>query len=130
MRLAGKRFWTWISVAVLSVFVKGGTGALAQEKTETGSQSSTTEFNHKVPPGPHSKITTLAKDKDHKISSASSTSTGKVFPKMQSGAGGANASSGLKTSSRLKTSTGRAGGDDTPTESATKSKHHGLKKPK
>jgi hypothetical protein len=144
VRLAGKRFWTWISVAILSVFVKTEGGALAQEQSTTNNPSTTTQLKHNVPPGPNSKITTLAKDKDHKLSSNASAlsktsglktaATGAHFPKGKTATesfktpSGFKSSSGgddtptesFKTSSGLKSSSGR---DDTPTESAVKTKH-------
>jgi hypothetical protein len=145
VKLAGKRFWTWVSVAVLSLFARGGSGAFAQEKPPTDKSAPTTQFKHSIPPGPHSKTG---------ITSEGTTPPAKRVTKFRSSVTGANgekgsrtgfkgASSpavgekrdlqtqgGFKSTSGFKTSTSKAGGDDTPTESSTKSKHHGVRKPK
>ena len=128
MKTAGRRFLTWISVAVLSLFVKGEDSAAAQEKTGTNNQSSTSQLNHKVPPGPHSK-TRLLKDKDHKVSSSVSnlstssglktnqvtqkgmlpkSETSKVgadYTRHKAGSGGLEAGKVTKTSSDLRAGT-------------------------
>jgi hypothetical protein len=132
VRLAGKRFWTWISVAILSVFVKGGTGTFAQEKAESATPSSTTQFKHHVPPGPNSKTNKVV---DKRGTSHTMDATSKEPGKISFKSGFKTESvvgekRDLKTQSGFKTHTRKAGGDDTPTESSTISKHHGFKKPK
>jgi len=101
MRVVGQRFWTWMSVWVLSFFVKGeltaspsgeldnheasSTQGGQQTKTLTPDLKRNSSKQHKVPSGPHSKsnkqdkwgsadITLQAKDKDHKINSANNMS--------------------------------------------------------
>jgi hypothetical protein len=155
VKLAGKRFWTWISVAVLSVFVKSGGDAFAQEQTTTNDQSSTSQLKHNVPPGPHAKTRSKVVDKigtlsAYKLNSSGGTGSGLkttgagLFKHDATSKDAAKMSlkTNLKTASAigekrdvelqsgLKTTSRRSGGDDTPTESATKSKHHGLKKSK
>jgi hypothetical protein len=55
MGFAGKQFWTWISVAVISVFVKSESDALAQQKAETTTPSSSSHIKPGVPAGSHPK---------------------------------------------------------------------------
>jgi hypothetical protein len=49
MRLAGRRFWTWMGVAVISFFVKSGSAAIAQEKTGKTDPLATSQGKHNVP---------------------------------------------------------------------------------
>jgi hypothetical protein len=121
-----------MSVAILSVFVKSEGGAIAQEQSTSNTPSSTTQFKHNVPPGPNSKTLKVV---DKRGTSHSINATSKEPGKVSFKSGFKNESvvgekRDLKTNSGLKTSTHRAGGDDTPTESATISRHHGVKKPK
>ena len=132
MIIAGRRFWTWISVAILSVFVKGGTGTFAQEKAESGTPTSTTQFKHHVPRGPNSKTTKVV-DKKGTLQTMDATSKEPGKVSLKSGFKTESVigeKRDVKTQSGFKTNTRKAGGDDTPTESATISKHHGFKKTK
>src|ERR1700690_1120125 len=61
MKLAGRRFWTWISVAVLSLFARGGSNVYAQEKSPDNTSAPVTQFKHNVTPGPNSKLQTQSK---------------------------------------------------------------------
>ena len=157
MRLTGKRFWTWISVAVLSVFVKGEGGALAQEQSTTNNPSSSTQLKHNVPPHvPKSKtkvVDKLGTSNASKVSGSTFQKTTLVGEKgtgsssFKQDASSKDASkitfkSGFKTTpavgekrdltaqSGVKTSNSKSGEDDNPTESITKLKHHGSRKPK
>jgi hypothetical protein len=145
VKLAGRRFWTWISVAALSLFARAGSGALAQEKPATDKSAPTTQFKHNIPHGPHSKTgitsegTTPPAKKVTKFRSSVTGVTGEKgsptgFKGSSSPAIGEKrdlqTQGGVKSTSGFKTSTSKAGWDDAPTESSTKSKHHGVKKPK
>ena len=149
MRLAGKRFWTWISVAILSVFVKGEGDALAQGQSTTNNQSSTSQLKHNVPRGPHSKtdkvVDKMGTSNAYKLNTSRGTAVG--LKTTGSGQFKQDASSkdaakmtlktnlkttsaigekrDLGTQSGLKTSSRKAVGDDTPTESSKTLKPRG-----
>jgi hypothetical protein len=145
VKLAGKRFWTWTSVAVLSLFARAGSGAFAQEKPPTDKSAPTTQFKHNIPHGPHSKTgitpegtTPPAKRVTRFRSSVTGVTGEKGSPTGFKGSSSPaigekrdlQTQGGVKSTSGFKTSTGKAGGDDTPTESSKILKHHGVKKPK
>lgn len=125
MRLAGKRFWTWMSVAILSVFVKSEGDALAQEQSTTN-KPTTTQFKHIVPAGSHSK-TRLLQDKRKDNNSPTVSSVGKGEQKKWIGQNG-----GPSTIESRKIGTdftrhkkGSGGLDDNPTESSKTLKPRG-----
>ncbi len=53
MKIVGKRFWTWMSVWVLSFFIRGEMASAHQdrphESVATSDQNKTTSKTHKVP---------------------------------------------------------------------------------
>ncbi len=72
MKIAGKRFWTWISVAVLSLFVKGEMNAGLQDRPTHQEAATTARAGHKTPLGlqTHSKSSAHKTVKGSKITSA------------------------------------------------------------
>jgi hypothetical protein len=93
MRIVGKRFWTWMSVWALSLFVRGEMVAGPREQATTQESSSTTNSGHKVSTGAN-----FIKKSEHKIrskGSAKGVSTDVVSEKMNT--------QGLKTTTSSKT---------------------------
>ena len=114
MRVAGKRFWTWMSVWMVSFFFKGELSASPRQDPKTQDPTTTSSHKHKVPSGPHAQY--VKKEGSLKTSSGPSMFT----PKKEGS---------LKTDyTRHKTRSG--GGDDMPTESLKTVKTHGHKAPK
>jgi hypothetical protein len=137
MKLAERRFWTWISVAALTLFARGGAGIHAQEKSTDNKLAPVTQLKHNVTPGPNSKLTTQtkrgvptgkfaetdagSKDAATMTTRVKTSRTDKTSPELKT-----NSMEGVNKGSDV------ANGKHFPKvnspSSSTKSKHHGLKR--
>ena len=71
MKIVGRRFWTWMSVWVFSLFWKGETSARLQEKADPQQSIESTHKEHKVPSlhpgGANVEGRAIQKGREHKI---------------------------------------------------------------